>query len=105
MEANLAQAADRAWAAEQCLSRTAADADMHAALLECGLADSARFGALAEEADASSSSSPEAQSDVEQEGTPAWWRCRRLQLLSHQDRLRTFLDMHSGCEWFSVSTT
>ena len=94
MEADLARVADRAWAAEQCLNRTAPDAGTQAALLQAGLVDADAFGRAPDQAGADTEAA--GTSGLLEEGSPGWWRCRRLQLLSHVERLQTLLDLHNG---------
>ena len=96
MQADLAQVSDSAWAVEQCLTRLAPDSDTQAALLEHGLALTARFGGL----DGSPQTGDAAEGGTDAavvEDSAVWWRCRRLELLSQLGRLRTLLILHDGC--------
>ena len=102
VERDLEQISDRAWAVEQCSTSSAADSDTQAGLLKYGLAETEKWGRMPHHVSSGGEASTSGnEASGTGEATPfghegSWWRCQRLLLLQHMDRLQSFLDLHEG---------
>ncbi|GLI69541.1 hypothetical protein VaNZ11_014186 [Volvox africanus] len=99
---NLAKIADRRWVVEECCSRVAADYEGQRKLINYGLRETARQAKPAAAADSTDDASSTASAAATPGGSTAaagggressdpwdavWWRCTRLRLWRHSDRL------------------
>ncbi len=97
VEVDIDKMKDRAWAVEQCSTRTAGDSSTQGALLEYGLSETEKWARMPHQASIQGEPSTSGGGGREQIGrAQSWWQCQRLLLLHYLDRLRTFQALHDG---------
>ena len=94
VEHSLGPIHNRAWVVDQCLTALAADAHVQSCLLDYGLVETA--AQLQNPQENTVGQGPKSGQGDGGAGQLEW-RCKRLHLLQHRERLATLQQLSSGC--------